>query len=72
MRDPKQSMPKIKVKRSVSRRFKVTKTGKVIFAHQYGGHLKANKSKARKRRLKKPGVLSESFAKRIRKMLGTA
>lgn len=65
-------MPKIKVKRSVSRRFKVTKTGKVVFGHQYGGHLKAHKSGSRKRRLKKPGVLSETFARKVRKMLGVA
>jgi large subunit ribosomal protein L35 len=65
-------MPKIKVKRSVSRRFKVTKTGKIVFGHQYAGHHKTSKSGSRKRRLKKPGVLSENFAKKVRKMLGVA
>lgn len=63
-------MPKLKIKRSVSRRFKVTKKGKVLFSHQYGSHLKMKKSKSRKRRLKEPGVLRGKFAKKIKKMLG--
>ena len=63
-------MPKKKIRKSVSKRFKVTKTGKVLFSHQYGGHLKINKSASRKRRIKEPGVLSPAFAKKVRKMLG--
>lgn len=62
-------MGKIKVKKSVSKRFKVTKRGKVLFAHQYASHLKSGKSKSRKRRLKEPGVLSKVFAKKIKRML---
>lgn len=65
-------MPKKKIKRSVSRRFKVTKTGKVMFSHQYKGHLKKNKSKSRLRRQKEPGVLTGTFAKKIKQMLGEA
>ncbi len=65
-------MPKKKIKKSVSKRFKVTKTGKVMFAHQYANHLKINKSKSRIRRQNRPGVLDESFAKKVRKMLGYA
>lgn len=60
---------KKKVKKSVSRRFKVTKTGKVMFSHQYKSHLKKNKSKSRLRRGKEPGELSKPFAKKIKKML---
>ncbi len=63
---------KKKIKKSVSKRFKVTKNGKVLFAHQYKGHLKINKSKSRLRRQKEPGVLVGAFAKRIKKMLGRA
>ncbi len=60
---------KHKVKKSVSRRFKVTKTGKVMFSHQMRGHLKTNKSKSNLRRGKEPGVLHKSFAKKIKKQL---
>ena len=63
---------KKKIKRSVARRFKVTKTGKVLFAHQYGSHKKLHKSKSRIRRQKEPGQLTGAFAKRIKQMLGHA
>ena len=63
---------KKKIKGSVNKRFKVTKTGKVIFAHQYGSHKKLNKSKSRIRRQKEPGQLTGKFAKKIKQMLGAA
>lgn len=62
----------MKIKKSVSKRFKVTKRGKVLFAHQYSGHLMRKKSKRRIRRQKEPGVLTGTFAKKIKKMLGKA
>lgn len=62
----------MKIKKSVSRRFKVTKTGKVLFGHQYKSHLKIKKSKSRQRRQKEPGILKGTFAKKIKKMLGAA
>ncbi|MEK7605938.1 MAG: bL35 family ribosomal protein [Patescibacteria group bacterium] len=65
-------MPKKKVKHSVSKRFKVTKTGKVLFAHQYGSHKKLLKTKRRIRRQKETGVLEGAFAKKIKQMLGAA
>lgn len=61
---------KKKIKKSVSKRFKVTKTGKVMFSHQYKSHLKSHKSGSRLRRLKEPGILSPVFAKKVKKMLG--
>lgn len=63
-------MPKKKIKKSVSKRFKITKTGKVLFSHQYAGHLKINKSNKRLRRQKVEGVLGGTFAKNIKKLLG--
>ncbi len=63
-------MRKLKIKKSVSKRFKVTKTGKVMFTHQYGSHKKLNKSKSRIRRQKEPGQLIGKFGQKIKKMLG--
>jgi large subunit ribosomal protein L35 len=60
---------KKKVRKSVARRFKVTKTGKVMFSHQNKGHLKTNKSKRQIRRAKEPGVLNKAFAKKIKRQL---
>lgn len=63
-------MKKKKIKKSVAKRFKVTKTGKVLFSHQYKSHLKLSKSKRRLRRQKEPGQLKGKFAKKIKQMLG--
>ena len=65
-------MPKKKIKDSVAKRFKITKTGKVLFSHQYKSHLKLNKSKRRLRRQKEPGQLEGTFAKKVKQMLGAA
>ncbi len=65
-------MAKMKVRQSAKRRFKVTKTGKVMFGHQFGSHLKLNKSKRRLRRQKEPGILEGEFAKKVKRMLGVA
>lgn len=62
-------MPKQKVRNSAAKRFRVTKTGKVMFGHQYSSHLKLHKSKSRLRRQKEPGVLEGAFAKKIKRML---
>ena len=61
---------KKKIKKSVAKRFKVTKTGKVLFEHQYQSHKKFHKSKRRIRRQKETGVLKGQFAKKIKQMLG--
>ncbi len=62
----------MKVKKSVAKRFRVTKRGKVIFSHQYKSHLKLHKSGSRLRRQKEPGVLTGRFALKIKKLLGEA
>ncbi len=59
----------MKVRKSASRRFKITKTGKVIFSHQNVGHRKTHKNKRQIRRNNVPGVLSPQFSKRVKKML---
>jgi ribosomal protein L35 len=61
---------KKRIKNSVSKRFAVTKNGKVMFSHQYKGHLKINKSASRLRRGKEPGILKGKFAHKIKQLLG--
>lgn len=65
-------MGKKKIKKSVAKRFKITRNGKVLFGHQQQGHLRIKKSQRRKRRQAEPGVLKGAFAKKIKKMLGAA
>ncbi|MDP2649310.1 MAG: 50S ribosomal protein L35 [bacterium] len=63
----------MKIRNSVSKRFKVTKKGKVLFGHQYKGHLMVKKSSKRRRRLKEPGILTQgNFSKKIKQMLGVS
>ena len=63
-------MVKKKIKKSISKRFEVTKTGKVLFSHQYGSHKKLTKSRSRIRRQKEIGILTGTFAKKIKQSLG--
>jgi ribosomal protein L35 len=63
-------MVKKKIKKSISKRFTVTKTGKVLFDHQYGSHKKLHKSRSRIRRQKEIGILTGTFAKKIKQALG--
>lgn len=63
-------MPKLKTRKAVAKRFKVTKTGKVIRRGSYSRHLKASKSKKRSRRQKVPKEVTGRMAKKIKKILG--
>jgi large subunit ribosomal protein L35 len=66
----RKKMPKIKISKAVAKRFKITKTGKVMFGHQYTSHKMLHKSKRRIRRQNEPGQLTGAFAKKIKQMLG--
>ncbi len=63
-------MPKIKTKKSVSRRFRVTKSGKVLRRKSFRRHLNVKKSAKRKRRLGRVVATRKVYAKKIRKVLG--
>lgn len=65
-------MPKLKIKRSVSRRFKVTKTGKVLRGSQMRSHLRSKKSKGTQRAQKEQKFVTGTFAKKVKQMLGKA
>jgi len=63
-------VPKQKTKKSLSRRFKVTKKGKVLHQSAFGRHLKKAKSKTQKGKYKKAKQLTGTMAKKIKKVLG--
>ena len=63
-------MPKQKTRKSVAKRFKVTKSGKVLHRGSHNRHLKAKKSKRRIRRLKGLKEVKGKRAKKIKKILG--
>ena len=65
-------MYKLKTKRSVKRRFKVTKTGKVLRGSQMRSHLRSKKSKSTQRAAKEIKLVQGAFAKKIKQLLGEA
>lgn len=68
----KKKNPKIKLKtrKSVSRRFKLTHGGWVMRRSGQVRHLRANRSKRNLRRSKVPKVVGIAMAKKIKRMLG--
>ena len=61
---------KFKIRKSVVKRFKITRSGKVIRRGAQHRHLAANSSKRSKRRSKVPKEMTGKMAKKIKKMLG--
>lgn len=63
-------MPKQKTKKIVSKRFKVTKTGKLLHRVQGARHLRRRKSKARQRRQdRSKAVESRPYQRVIKRFL---
>ncbi|MDH7476552.1 MAG: bL35 family ribosomal protein [Microgenomates group bacterium] len=63
-------MPKQKTKKSVAKRFKVTKRGEILHRSQHLRHLRSKKGKKRIRRLKQLKKIEGTYKKKILKMLG--
>lgn len=64
-------MPKMKTRKSISNRMKITSTGKMLKRHQLGvGHLKRKKSKSALNRQKKTSTVFKGDAKAYRRALG--
>lgn len=62
-------MPKLKTKKSVKKRFKITKTKKIKRQKAYHSHLAEKKSTKRKRHLRAKSEVSKPDRKRIKKLL---
>mgnify|MGYP006186426387 FL=1 len=63
-------MPKMKTKSSAKKRFKVTGTGKIKRKHAFKSHILTKKSKKRKAKLTKDGLVHKSDIRNIRQQLG--
>jgi len=61
---------KQKTKKAATKRFKVTKGGKVLFRQQGARHLISKKNKRWLRRKKKLKQLSREYKNKVLKMLG--
>ena len=62
-------MPKIKTRKSASKRYSLTGTGKVKYKKQGLRHILTKKNKKRKRNLRKAGMLSPSEVKVAKRLL---
>jgi len=58
-------MPKLKTKKAIAKRFKLTKGGKIKRPHAYHGHILSKKSRRRKRGLRKSDLVHHSDLKKI-------
>jgi large subunit ribosomal protein L35 len=61
---------KIKTRKAVARRFRITKTGKVLFRGSHVRHLRRKKTKARLRRQKVPQQIRGAVASKIKRVVG--
>ena len=63
-------MPKVKTRKSLTKRFRITKNGKVLRGQGFRRHLNAKKSSSKKRALKRVISTNPTYAKKIKKALG--
>lgn len=63
-------MPKQKTRKSALKRFKMTKSGKLLHRKQAMRHLRSKKGKKRVRSLKKMKSLEGVFKKKVKRMIG--
>ncbi len=63
-------MPKMKTKKSVASRFRVTGTGKLKRGHPGTRHILTKKTSKRKRHLAKPGLVNETQLKMYKRLMG--
>jgi len=63
---------KFKPNKSIAKRFKVTKTGKLKRGHSLTSHLMSARSSKKKRHLGRPALVDETIARNLRKLIGVA
>ncbi len=63
-------MPKMKTHKGLSKRVKVSATGKVVYKRSFGGHLMSHKSGNRVRGLRKDSGMISVLARKSRRALG--
>lgn len=63
-------MSKIKTKKSAAKRFKITKSGKILRRQAFTSHLNVKRSSKKRRKQSRPVEVVGSYAKRLRKVMG--
>jgi len=62
-------MPKLKTRKAILKRFRLTKTGKVKRLRAFRGHLKTSKSSKRKRFLRKAAYVSKADIRKLKRQM---
>ena len=62
-------MPKIKTHSGAKKRFKLTKTGKVVRAHAYKSHILNKKTTQRKRNLRKTALADVTNVAQVKRLI---
>lgn len=60
---------KLKTKKAIAKRFRITPKGKILRRRQYSRHLRRKKSKSQKRRFDQTAYLDRAFAKKFIKLI---
>lgn len=61
---------KMKTKKILTKRLRITKNGKILRMQGFKRHLNAKKSSSRKRALSRSKTMNPIYAKKIRKIMG--
>jgi large subunit ribosomal protein L35 len=64
-------MPKLKSNRGARKRFRTTKSGKILRKKAFKSHILTKKTSKRKRQLRRAGIVSPANKRRVRRMLLT-
>ena len=62
-------MPKLKTHRGAAKRFKKTASGKIVRGKSLSQHILTSKTTKRKRRLRKPSLISAADTRKVRLLL---
>ena len=62
-------MPKLKTRKAVAKRFRLTKTGKIKRSKAGKSHILTKKERSRKRHLRHSALVSKSFLRNIKRQL---
>ena len=62
-------MKKLKTKKALAKRVRITKKGKVLRRKAGKSHLLSSKSKKRKRQLRKQGLVKKKYTKMVKRAL---
>jgi len=63
---------KFKPNKSVAKRLRLTKTGKLKRHHSFTSHLMSSRAASKRRRLRHPAILFEGHARNMRKLMGVS